>query len=117
MIPIPDTVVNKHAVMVKFLHATIAKIAVVCFFGPQGATWYANIVEVVVILDQLNQKIREIRQRLDIAWIHHREAVEHNSRDDENCLEPKCDHKAWVVTFWTQKVIVRTDKAKNDDHK
>jgi hypothetical protein len=69
VVSVAETVVDKDAVVIEFLHAPIAEIAVFRIFRSQSLTWYAHIVQMIVLRYQSLQKSQEIRLFLYIARI------------------------------------------------
>jgi hypothetical protein len=51
MVSIAETVVNEDAVMVKFLHTFIAKIAVIRLLWSQSLARHTDIVQVIVLFN------------------------------------------------------------------
>lgn len=71
MVSVAKAVVYEDAVMVEFLNAAVAKVAVVCVFWPQSLAGHTNIVEMVVLLYQFVKQLLKIRLFLDVTWIDH----------------------------------------------
>lgn len=53
MIAVAQAIVNEYTVMVKLLHTTIAKVAMICVFWPKCFAGYADIVKMIVFGNQL----------------------------------------------------------------
>lgn len=70
VVPVPETIVNEHAVVIKLLDAPVAEIAVLCVLWPQILTVDANVVEMVLLADQLLQQSLKIVWLFNVAWIH-----------------------------------------------
>lgn len=69
MVAVAEAVVDKDAMVVKFLDAAIAKVAVVRVFRPQVLTINAHIVKVEVLGDQLVQQLQEVVLLRNIAGL------------------------------------------------
>jgi len=53
VIAVAQAIVNEYTVMVKLLHTSIAKVAVICVLWPKCFAGYADIVKMIVFGNQL----------------------------------------------------------------
>ena len=84
VIAVAETIIYEHTVVVKFLNTSVAKVAVVCVFRPQGFAGYAHVVKVVVFRNQLFEKTQEIGLPGHIARVNQSQNVEeHRSKEKE----------------------------------
>ena len=88
MVTVAKAIIHEYAVMVELLDASVAKVAVVRILRSQVLTVDAHVVKVVLGIDQLLQKLREIFGLLNVAWIQeYRQKVENNGSGEENASE------------------------------
>jgi hypothetical protein len=86
VVAVAETVIYEHTVVVKFLNTSVAEVAVVCVFGPQGFAGYAHIVKVVVFRNKLFEETQEIGLPGHVARVNQSQNVEqHRSKEKERC--------------------------------
>ena len=83
MISVSKTVIHEYTMVVKFLDASIAKVAVVCILGPKCFAGHAHIVEVVVFCDELFKQPQEIGLSGHIARVYKSQNIEKHSREEK----------------------------------
>lgn len=69
--------------VVEFLDTSIAKVAVVCIFGPECFAGDANIVKMVIFGDKLFKQSQEIGLFGYIARVYKCQNIEENSREEK----------------------------------
>ena len=110
MIAIAQTVVDEHTMVVKFLNAPVAEVTVVRLFGSQRLAGDADVVQVIVTLNELDQQLREVRLRWYVAGVNHTQTVEYDCAEKEKGLEPVSDLIADVVLVLRAFEVVNPDK-------
>ncbi len=99
MVAVPETVVNKNAMVVEFLHTAVAEVAVVCFFRPERFTRYAHIVQVEILGHQFVQQLLEVLLRLYIPWVYQSKSIEDNGRAKEKSRNAEASDLPLVFCF------------------
>lgn len=75
VVSVSQAVVYKCAVMVEFLNTSIAEITVHRVFRSQVFAVNANIVQMVVFMNQSFQQAHKVTLLLHIAWVNQGQAV------------------------------------------
>jgi hypothetical protein len=110
VIAIAQTIVDEHTVVVKFLNAPVAEVTVVRLFGSQRLAGDADVVQVVVALNELDQKLGEVRLRWNVAGVYHTQTVEYDCAEEEKGLKPVSDLVTDVVLVLRAFEVVNPNK-------
>ena len=89
MIFVAEEVVHEDAVMVELLNTLIAKVTVVRILGSQVLTVDTDVIEVILFLDQLLQKLLKISRGFDIARV---SKDSQHIKDYRSCEKDTCHY-------------------------
>lgn len=83
MVAVAQAVIHEYAVVVKFLNAPVAKVAVIRVFGPQCFAGHAHVVKMVVFGNKLFEQPQEVGLSGHIARVYECQNIKEDSRKEK----------------------------------